>query len=59
VLAAQIERGALYGEGWFRREEVARLAGAHTRGEQDNTQVLWPLLALGLWFDKFRGADES
>jgi asparagine synthase (glutamine-hydrolysing) len=59
VLTAQLERGALYGEGLFDRAQVARLSRAHTGGEQDNTQVLWPLLALGLWFDKFRGAHES
>src|SRR5688572_9149984 len=57
VLTGQIERGALYREGWFDREQVAGLAAAHSRGERDNTQVLWPLLTLGLWFDKFRGAD--
>jgi hypothetical protein len=58
VLTSQLERGSLYREGWFDRNEVGRLAAAHARGTQDNTQVLWPLLALGLWFDKFRGADE-
>ena len=31
----------------------------HRRGEADRSQVLWPLLAGGLWLDRLRGVDPA
>jgi asparagine synthase (glutamine-hydrolysing) len=55
ALAEQVRTGELYREGWFARAPVARLVHEHTAGAGDHAAVLWPLLALGLWLDRFRG----
>jgi asparagine synthase (glutamine-hydrolysing) len=51
MLAAQVEGGTLYAEGWFDRDAVRRLAAEHTAGTRDHSAVLWPLLILGGWLD--------
>jgi asparagine synthase (glutamine-hydrolysing) len=58
VLEEQLRAGSLYQEGWFDRAAVRQLAGEHRGGRRDWAHVLWPLLALGLWHDGFRGADR-
>jgi asparagine synthase (glutamine-hydrolysing) len=57
VLDAQLERGAIYGEGFFDRRAATALAREHALGVRDHSDVLWPLLSLGLWVDRFRGVD--
>jgi asparagine synthase (glutamine-hydrolysing) len=56
TLSNQIAEGRLFEEGWFERAAVTRLAKEHAEGKHDWTHVLWPVLALGLWLDRFRGA---
>jgi len=56
VLGEQLRSGVLYEEGWFDRAAVGRLADEHSAGTRDWSEALWPLLALGLWLDRFRGA---
>ncbi len=58
VLSEQVRAGALYREGWFAPEPVRRLAREHIAGAGDHAAVLWPLLALGLWLDRWRGIAE-
>jgi asparagine synthase (glutamine-hydrolysing) len=59
VLGRQLERGVLYQEGYFEREAVARLVREHMSQSADHSDQLWPLLALGLWADRFCGLDGS
>ena len=59
ALEEQIARGALYEEQWFDRHAVARAASEHRSGTNDRSSVLWPLLVLGLWLDRFRSLDEG
>jgi asparagine synthase (glutamine-hydrolysing) len=54
VLDEQLERGAIFEDGWFSRPAVTRLRHQHNAG-YDQSQVLWPVLAFGLWLDRFRG----
>jgi asparagine synthase (glutamine-hydrolysing) len=58
VMTEQVRTGALYSEGWFARQPVQRLVREHTAGSEDHAAVLWPLLALGLWLDRWRGVAE-
>jgi asparagine synthase (glutamine-hydrolysing) len=57
VLSAQLERGILYAEGYFNRDAVGRLVREHVSCLADHSDELWPLLALGLWVDRFCGLD--
>jgi asparagine synthase (glutamine-hydrolysing) len=57
VLSRQLEGGCLYSEGWIDAQAAGRLAAEHSGGHRDNSHVLWPLLALGLWLDRRRGRD--
>ncbi len=59
VLRAQPEHGVLYSEGYFAREAVRALVGEHLAGARDHSERLWPLLALGLWADRFCGLDGA
>ena len=59
TLAHQLDAGCLYGEGWIDRAAARGLADEHATGRHDHTQVLWPLLALGLWLDRRRGHDGA
>jgi asparagine synthase (glutamine-hydrolysing) len=58
-VATQLREGVLYEEGWFVREESERMFREHQAGRQDWSHVLWPLLALGLWLDRFRGRERD
>lgn len=58
VMQAQLEGGVLYEEGYFDREAVAGLVREHMALGADHSDRLWPLLALGLWVDRFCGRDE-
>jgi hypothetical protein len=55
----QVARGTLYSEGWVRGDVAAGLLDEHRRGKADHSPILWPLLAGGLWLDRFRGADQT
>jgi asparagine synthase (glutamine-hydrolysing) len=59
VLRRQLEGGAIYREGWFDRAAAGRLAGEHSSAARDHSDLLWPLLALGLWADRFYGLDAG
>jgi asparagine synthase (glutamine-hydrolysing) len=55
AMERQIGAGSLYAEGWVRADVAARLLAEHRCGRADRSAVLWPLLAVGLWLDRFRG----
>jgi asparagine synthase (glutamine-hydrolysing) len=59
VMEAQLDRGALYGEGWIQRDVAARLLREHRDGRADHSDALWPLLAAGLWLDRYRGVESN
>jgi Asparagine synthase len=54
LMTEQVEHGAAFEDGWFSREGVRRLAREHAAG-RDHSHVLWPVLAFGLWYDRFQG----
>ncbi|HUA74456.1 MAG TPA: asparagine synthase (glutamine-hydrolyzing) [Solirubrobacteraceae bacterium] len=55
----QLAYGTLYEEGWFDRAAVGRLVREHAAAGADHSDQLWPLLALGLWADRFHGRDAA
>jgi asparagine synthase (glutamine-hydrolysing) len=55
VLQDQLAQGTLYEEGWFDRAAVRSLVQEHAAAGADHSDQLWPLLALGLWADRFHG----
>jgi asparagine synthase (glutamine-hydrolysing) len=59
LLRRQLDRAAVYDEGWFDRDAARHLADEHLAGRGDWSGVLWPLLVLGTWVDHFRGRDDS
>jgi asparagine synthase (glutamine-hydrolysing) len=59
TLREQLECGLIYAEGWFDRAEADRLVGEHATGADDHSDVLWPLLSLGLWADRALGRDAG
>jgi asparagine synthase (glutamine-hydrolysing) len=59
LMRDQIATGTLYGEGWIRGEAAMGLLNEHREGRADRSHVLWPLLAVGLWLDRFRENGSS
>ena len=59
VLEQQLRSGVIYGEGYFDRDAAAALVREHAAGACDHSDRLWPLLALGLWADRFSGLDDA
>ena len=59
VLREQLERGAIYAEGYFDRDAARALVARARPGARDHSDLLWPLLALGLWTDRFHGLDAA
>jgi len=59
VLHRQVQSGAIYAEGWFDRETAGRLISEHVASVRDHSELLWPLLSLGLWTDRFFGLDAG
>ena len=55
TLGEQLERGTIYAEGYFDRDAVERLVREHASAQRDHSDRLWPLLAFGLWADRFHG----
>ncbi|HEX4483609.1 MAG TPA: asparagine synthase (glutamine-hydrolyzing) [Solirubrobacteraceae bacterium] len=58
TLGEQLEQGSIYSEGYFDRGAVAQLAREHASGASDHSDRLWPLLAFGLWADRFHGLER-
>jgi len=59
VLRRQLQSGVIYREGYFDRQAAEALAGEHASRARDHSNLLWPLLALGLWMDRFFGLDAG
>ena len=59
ALEANVRDGQLYGEGWFDRAAAERLRREHASRVHDRSAVLWPLLTLGLWFDRFHAGRAA
>lgn len=59
ALNDQLERGVIYEEGYFEREAVRELVREHLASVRDHSDLLWPLLSLGLWADRFCGLDGT
>lgn len=59
ILHRQLQSGAIYGEGYFNREAARGLAREHAASVRDHSDLLWPLLTLGLWMDRFLGLDAG
>jgi asparagine synthase (glutamine-hydrolysing) len=53
LISDQLRDGSLYRDGWFDRGAVGRLAMEHQSRTQDWSAVLWHILSLGLWMDRF------
>jgi asparagine synthase (glutamine-hydrolysing) len=58
-LERQLQSGLIFEEGYFDRQAAQGLAREHLSGARDRSEELWPLLALGLWVDRFSGLDGS
>jgi asparagine synthase (glutamine-hydrolysing) len=56
-LERQLQSGLIFEEGYFDRQAAQSLAREHLSGARDRSEELWPLLALGLWVDRFCGLD--
>jgi asparagine synthase (glutamine-hydrolysing) len=59
VMDRQLQSGALYDEGYFDRDAARGLVREHATSARDHSDLLWPLLALGLWMDRFLGLDAG
>jgi asparagine synthase (glutamine-hydrolysing) len=59
VLRGQLQDGSIYDEGYFDRGVAERLVREHATSAHDHSDLLWPLLSLGLWADRFHGVDAS
>ena len=57
--ATRCAAGSLFEEGWFDRAATERLQREHVAGSRDHSDVLWPLLSLGLWGDRIFGRDGA
>jgi asparagine synthase (glutamine-hydrolysing) len=51
LLRAQLRSSAIFSEGWFDRAAVTRLVELHLSGDEDRSEALWPIVALGCWLD--------
>jgi asparagine synthase (glutamine-hydrolysing) len=58
-LEQQLQSGLIFEQGYFDRQAAQGLAREHLSGSRDRSEELWPLLALGLWVDRFCGLDGS
>lgn len=54
LVTQQVTRGGLVQEGLLDGAALQAAARMHALGE-DRTELLWPVLALGLWFDRYAG----
>jgi asparagine synthase (glutamine-hydrolysing) len=51
TLEDQLSGSGVYAEGLLDREQVRERVTRHIDGDRDESAVLWPVLALGLWLD--------
>lgn len=58
-LIAQLERGTIYEDDWFNRGATKELVDQHLAASHDHSDLLWPLLAFGLWADRLHGRDDT
>jgi asparagine synthetase B (glutamine-hydrolysing) len=58
-LRAQVRESALYSDGWFERKTVDGWIEQHQTGRSDRTSVLWPVFALGCWYDAQVGGNGA
>jgi asparagine synthase (glutamine-hydrolysing) len=47
----QLAGGSLFRDGWFDRDCAHTLFDAHRGGREEHADVLWPLFALGCWYE--------
>ena len=59
MLHNQLEHGVIFQEGYFDRRAVSELVREHLSSAHDRSDLLWPLLSLGLWADRFHGLDAA
>jgi asparagine synthase (glutamine-hydrolysing) len=59
VMRRQVQSGVIYQEGYFDRRVADELVREHASSTRDHSGLLWPLLALGLWADRFFGLDAG
>jgi asparagine synthase (glutamine-hydrolysing) len=59
TLQHQLEQGVIYQEGYFDGHAVGELVREHLASTRDHSDQLWPLLAFGLWADRFYGRDGA
>jgi asparagine synthase (glutamine-hydrolysing) len=59
LMERQVATGSAYREGWFDAAQTEALLADHRRGTLDASDVLWPMLAFGLWLDRMRGAAAA
>jgi asparagine synthase (glutamine-hydrolysing) len=59
TLTSQLREGSIYAQGWFERGAAQDLADEHLSGAHDHSDLLWPLLAFGLWADRLYGLDAG
>ncbi len=59
TLLQQLEPGTIYERAGSTGRAARRLAAEHLAGSHDHSDLLWPLLAFGLWSDKLLGADAA
>jgi asparagine synthase (glutamine-hydrolysing) len=59
VVEAQLRSGSIYEERLFSRTAARALFDQHRAGRADWSEVLWSLLALGIWLDTYRGIEGA
>jgi asparagine synthase (glutamine-hydrolysing) len=59
VLDRQLEAGSIFEQDWFDRVAARSLVADHQSGAHDHSELIWPLLSLGLWADKLFGLDAG
>jgi asparagine synthase (glutamine-hydrolysing) len=53
----QVESSRLYEDGWIDRDAARRMVAEHAGGEQNRTEMLWPLMVLAFWVDRVAGGS--
>jgi asparagine synthase (glutamine-hydrolysing) len=58
LLDDQLARGTLVCEGFIDRDALHATISEHATG-LDRTSILWPVLSLGLWLDRYAGRSSA
>ena len=56
LLLGQLANGTVLREGFIEAGYMRTMIAEHLRGK-DRTPILWPILAFGLWLDRYAGRD--